>query len=72
LNIRGGPGNNFSIRGVLKPDARGITLVPRRVKNGTTVWQEIFAGSIHGWVNAEYIEPEIVNSGGGHNLDESM
>jgi S1-C subfamily serine protease len=70
LNIRAGPGANFAVIAVFTPKGRGITLGPGRVTNGTTVWQEVFSGSFHGWVNAEYLEPETPNAGGGHNLDD--
>jgi len=70
LNIRGGPGNTFSIRGVLRPDSRGITINPRQVTNGTTVWQEIL-DPIHGWVNVQYLEPETPGTEGDNNLKGS-
>jgi S1-C subfamily serine protease len=69
LNVRAGPGANFAVVAVFTPMGRGITLGPGRVTNGTTVWQEIYSGSFHGWVNAEYIEPETQSGGGGDNLD---
>jgi S1-C subfamily serine protease len=69
LNIRAGPGASFAVVAAFTPKGRGITLGPGRVTNGTTVWQEVFSGSFHGWVNAEYLEPETQDIGGGHNLD---
>lgn len=72
LNIRVGPGVNFGVVGTLKPEDRGIILGPGRKQNGTTVWQEVTSGSLHGWVNAEYLVPETSNIGGGHNLDNEV
>jgi S1-C subfamily serine protease len=65
LNVREGPGANFRVVVVFPATGRGITLGPGRVTNGTTVWQEIFLGSYHGWVNAEYLAPETPDAGGG-------
>jgi hypothetical protein len=58
LNIREGPGSNFPIVGTLPLNATGITLDPKRVTNGWTVWQEITGGGYSGWVNAQYLVPE--------------
>jgi hypothetical protein len=58
LNVRKGPGSEFPIVGALPPNAGGITLGPKRVTNGWTVWQEITGGGYTGWVNAQYLQPE--------------
>jgi hypothetical protein len=58
LNVRKGPGSEFPVIGTLAPDAKGITLGPKRVTNGWTVWQEITGGGYTGWVNAQYLLPE--------------
>lgn len=58
LNIREGPGSDYPIVGALASTARGITLGPRRVTNGWTVWQEITGGGYTGWVNAQYLVAE--------------
>lgn len=58
LNIRVGPGANYAVIAIFTPAGRGIILGPGRVRNGETMWQEIFSGSYHGWVNAEYLMAE--------------
>jgi hypothetical protein len=58
LNIRSGPGAHFAVVGVFTPTGRGIILGRGRISNGPTTWQEIFSGSFHGWVNAQYLQEE--------------
>jgi len=58
LNIREGPSSDSPIVGALASNARGITLGPRRVTNGWTVWQEITGGGYTGWVNSQYLVAE--------------
>jgi hypothetical protein len=58
LNVRQGPGSEFAIVGTLPPNSGGVTLGPKRVTNGWTVWQEITGGGFTGWVNAQYLQPE--------------
>lgn len=59
LNVRAGPGTNHPVVAALMPTGRGIILGPGRVNNGGTIWQEIFSGTYHGWVNAEYLVTEL-------------
>lgn len=68
LFIRKGPGIKFDVLAGFGPRGRGIILGPGRVTNGTTVWQEIFSGPYHGWVNAQYIEAETPGTEGSHGL----
>jgi S1-C subfamily serine protease len=58
LNIRSGPGAHFAVVGIFTPKGRGIVLGPGRLANSPTIWQEIFSGDFHGWVNAQYLEEE--------------
>jgi hypothetical protein len=58
LNIREGPGEQYPVVGAFASSFRGITLGPRRVTNGWTVWQEITGGGYTGWVNAQYLVAE--------------
>ena len=58
LNVRAGPGANYAVIAIFTPTGRGIILGPGRVRNGETIWQEIFSGSYHGWVSAEYLVAE--------------
>jgi hypothetical protein len=58
LNVRAGPGTNYAVIAAFTPTGRGIILGPGRVRNGGTIWQEIFSGTYHGWVNAEYLVAE--------------
>lgn len=55
LVVRSNPGAGYSVIVNLRPNARGIALGPRRVANGTTMWQEISVGGYHGWVNEAYL-----------------
>jgi hypothetical protein len=61
LNLRAGPGSNYPVVAVIPAETRGITLVDRRVANGTTMWQEVSVYGYTGWVNEVYleVEPEI-------------
>lgn len=60
VNIRQGPGSNYPVVAQIPPGGRGITLAPRRVANGSTMWQEISVAGYAGWVNEIYLEAESV------------
>jgi uncharacterized protein YraI len=58
LNVRQGPGANYSIVARLLPTATGIVLEQGRTTNGSTVWQQISKGGYTGWINEEYLTLE--------------
>ena len=57
LKVRSGPAQTYPVVATLPPGSGGILLLPRRIANGSTMWQEISAGSLTGWVNEIYLEP---------------
>jgi serine/threonine protein kinase len=58
LNLREGPGINYSVVANISPYARGIVLGEHRFSNGDTIWQEILIEEFRGYVNEIYLEPE--------------
>lgn len=61
LNVRQGPGSNYPTVTKLAAGEQGITLVAERVTNGTTVWQRVSGNGFQGWVNAEFLSPEVTS-----------
>jgi Protein of unknown function (DUF4236)/Bacterial SH3 domain len=59
LNMRQGPGADYPIIGQLHPTAHGIILTTKRMRNGTTTWQEISVNGYSGWVNQIYLVPDL-------------
>jgi uncharacterized protein YgiM (DUF1202 family) len=57
LNVRAGPGSNYSVINKLPPGRSDIVLGSKRVSNGSVIWQEITVQGQTGWVNADYIRP---------------
>src|SRR5439155_11726483 len=41
LNVRQGPGSNYPVVARIAPGVGGILLLPGRIANGATFWQEI-------------------------------
>lgn len=58
LNVREGPASTNRVVAKLPADTGGIELQSGRVRNGTTVWQQISVNGLDGWVNADYLTPE--------------
>jgi Protein of unknown function (DUF4236)/Bacterial SH3 domain len=58
LNVRQGPGSSYPVVARIPSNARGIKPVPRRIANGSTIWQEISVGGYTGWVNEIYLKAE--------------
>ena len=58
LNVRQGPGSNYPVVARIAPGVGGILLLPGRIANGATFWQEISAERYTGWVNEMYLESE--------------
>lgn len=59
LNVQGGPASTYPIIIKLRQGDGGITLRGGRMRNGATVWQEISVRGNGGWVNADYLAPEV-------------
>jgi uncharacterized protein YgiM (DUF1202 family) len=63
LKLRAGPGSTYPAVTKIPAATRGITLGHKRVRKGTTMWQEVSWDGHTGWVNASYIaiesEPEL-------------
>jgi hypothetical protein len=57
LKVRSGPAQTYPVVATLPPGSGGILLLPGRIANGSTMWQEISAGGSTGWVNEIYLEP---------------
>jgi hypothetical protein len=57
LKVRAGAGESCYAVTAIPADTRGITL-GRRVRNGTTVWQEISGDGYTGWVNETYLKAD--------------
>ena len=60
LHVRQGPGISYRVITQIPPNARGIKVIPRKIANGPTIWQEISWGPYTGWVNAIYLKAETV------------
>ena len=60
LHVRQGPGISYRVITRIPSNARGIKVIPRKIPNGPTIWQEISWGPYTGWVNAIYLKAETV------------
>ncbi len=58
LNVRQGPAATYPVILELRQGEGGISLGSGKVRNGTTVWQEISVRGNKGWANADYLVPE--------------
>lgn len=58
LNVRAGPGSNFPVVTSLWAKEHGITLLPGRINNRNTTWQQISVNGYEGWVNNDFLARE--------------
>jgi Bacterial SH3 domain len=57
LNVRSGAGSTYPVVGRLAAGAGDIFSTGEVKKNGNTKWILISAGSVSGWVNADFVQP---------------
>lgn len=55
LNVRVGPGTNFTIGSELEPTATGFVATGRNRRVDDQIWAEIDVDGTTGWVNARYV-----------------
>ena len=59
LNVRSGPGSNYSVVARLPNGSGGIQIVGAPVMNGSTEWVRINIGNRQsGWVTANFLKPQ--------------
>jgi hypothetical protein len=58
LNVRVDPDWRSEVLGKLAPGTGGVIGLGERQRVGTATWRKIACGSVHGWVNEKFLEPE--------------